>query len=139
MAKSSYTRAQLERIIADGGSVLHGGRHINRVEDLPTDEELAGDDDAAKQQIADDLQRQIADLQTRRDALLADQAAEPEDEAGSDEPEDYSQMTRNELKAAARGRKLSFAGTASKDDLVALLQESDQAAIETGGDTGAQE
>lgn len=62
----SFTREEMAKIIAQGKSVLHGtGTHqrlISRVEDLPSDAELAGDD-------ADRLTTVRAALVSHRDAI----------------------------------------------------------------------
>lgn len=65
------TRNEMERVIAHGGSVLHGGRLITRVEDLPTDADLATGDPNRETQIANSLQQQIDRLQAQLERLQA--------------------------------------------------------------------
>jgi hypothetical protein len=73
----SYSRAQLEQIIKSGGSVILNGRHIDRLEDLPSESELAvGDRERAQAAIRanDD---QIATLTRERQKLKAQLDAAP--------------------------------------------------------------
>jgi outer membrane biosynthesis protein TonB len=73
----SYSRAQLEQIIKSGGSVIINGRHIDRLEDLPSESELAvGDRERAQAAIRanDD---QIATLTRERQKLQAQLDAAP--------------------------------------------------------------
>jgi hypothetical protein len=60
----SMTRKQMEAVITGGGSVLHQGRIISRVADLPTEAALA-QTDAEKADASATLQAQIAALQAQ--------------------------------------------------------------------------
>lgn len=68
---ATLTRSQMEQVIANGGSVLHGGKIITRVMDLPTDADLAVGDPNRETQIANDLQQQIDHLQAQMERLQA--------------------------------------------------------------------
>jgi hypothetical protein len=69
------TRAQMEAVIAEGGSVLHQGRIISRAAHLPTEAELA-QTDAEKADASASLQAQIAALQAQV-AQLVDAGGAP--------------------------------------------------------------
>jgi hypothetical protein len=60
----SMTRKQMEAAITGGGSVLHQGRIISRVADLPTEAALA-QTDAEKADASTALRAQIAALQAQ--------------------------------------------------------------------------
>lgn len=72
------TRNQMEEVIRSGGSVLHGGRLITRVEHLPTDADLAAGNPEQEALAAAALEAQIAALQAQRDRLA--QAKVPQSE-----------------------------------------------------------
>ena len=65
----TMTRAQMEEILKRKESVVYNGRSIARVEDLPSEEELAAGDAEAETRIALTLDDQIARLQARKAAL----------------------------------------------------------------------
>jgi hypothetical protein len=65
------TRADLEQVIIQGGSVMYQGRVITRVQDLPSEADLAAGDDAAEQTALGNLQAQIDKLTNERDRLQA--------------------------------------------------------------------
>jgi uncharacterized membrane protein YukC len=62
----------MEQVLKEGGSVhvpAAGGasfRLVSRVEDLPSEADLAGDDDVARAQAKANLERQIQDLMAQR-------------------------------------------------------------------------
>ena len=63
------TRPQMEKTIKEGGSVLHKGKVLARIEDLPTAAELAqGDQEKLRAELAS-VNRQIAALEGQRTAL----------------------------------------------------------------------
>lgn len=68
---ATLTRAEMEQVILNGGSVLHGGVLISRVEKLPSAAELAKGDPEAESAASNALQQQIADLQAQVDRLNA--------------------------------------------------------------------
>lgn len=63
------TRRQMEEVIRGGGSVLHGGRLCTRIEQLPTDADLAKGNPAQEALAAQALEAQIAALQAQHDRL----------------------------------------------------------------------
>jgi hypothetical protein len=65
------SRDEMVKIIAGGGSVLHGGRIISREADLPSEADLAQGDPARAADVAADLQAQIAALQAQVAQLQA--------------------------------------------------------------------
>lgn len=69
------SRAEMEAVIAGGGSVLIGGRIIARAEDLPGEAELAQGDPAAEAAATDKLRTQMAALQEQLTALQEQQSA----------------------------------------------------------------
>ncbi|MDE2103354.1 MAG: hypothetical protein KGL39_39300 [Patescibacteria group bacterium] len=63
-------RAQMERIIREEkGSVMHKGKIYHKVEDLPSEAQLAMDDPAQKDTAEKNLQAQIDNLQAQLKAL----------------------------------------------------------------------
>lgn len=65
----TLTREQMARVIEDGGSVLHGGRLITRLEHLPTEADLAKGNPEREAAAAAALDAQIAALMIQRDQL----------------------------------------------------------------------
>lgn len=64
------TRAQMEQVIKEGGTVLHhdsnvvgGARHISNIADLPSEIELAGDDPVKRKAAIDAIDSQIEQLE----------------------------------------------------------------------------
>jgi hypothetical protein len=66
---ASLSRADMERVIKDGGSVLHRGILHTRVETLPTEADLAEGDPAREQAAREALDAQIAALTAQRSRL----------------------------------------------------------------------
>jgi len=62
-------RSEMEQIIVQGGSVLYQGRTISRVQDLPSEADLAVGDPAQEAAATAALQAQMADLQAQIDRL----------------------------------------------------------------------
>lgn len=75
------SRAQMEDVIRNGGSVLHGGRIITRAEHLPTEADLAAGNPEQERVAAAALEAQIAALQAQYDRLT--QARAPQTGGGS--------------------------------------------------------
>jgi hypothetical protein len=71
MAARTISRAQMERAIREGGSVLYGGRVISRAEQLPSEAELAQGDPDAEAEAQANLQAQMAALQAQMERLQA--------------------------------------------------------------------
>lgn len=69
------SRNEMEAVIRNGGSVLHGGRLLSKIEHLPTDADLAlaSGDTRQAGSVASALQAQMAALQGQIDQLAAAQ------------------------------------------------------------------
>lgn len=80
------TRAGMEAVIKDGGSVLHNGKLLRRIEDLPNEAELVKGDAEAEKATSDSLQRQIDALQAQLNTLVKKPATKPEKPEGGSEP-----------------------------------------------------
>lgn len=62
---ATLSRAEMESVIAGGGSVLYDGHTLTRVEQLPSAAQLAAGDPAKEAEATADLQAQIAELQAQ--------------------------------------------------------------------------
>ena len=80
---TTLTRDEMEAVIKQGGSVLHKGRTISRVQDLPSLADLAQGDPVAEVQVLATLQQQMADLQ----AQIATLQPTPADDGDPKQPE----------------------------------------------------
>lgn len=67
---SRLTRAGMEKVIRDGGSVMHGREIITNVDDLPSEAELAEGDEAAERVALDNIERQQRALDAQRNRLV---------------------------------------------------------------------
>jgi hypothetical protein len=76
------TRARMEEVIRGGGSVMLGERIISKVEELPSEVELAKGDPEREQQVQQSIEAQIEDLHKKLDELKAGGAPQAEDTAG---------------------------------------------------------
>lgn len=65
------TRYGMEQVIKDGGSVMIGGASISRIENLPTEAQLAGADDFKRAQARANLEARQAQLQREFEQLDA--------------------------------------------------------------------
>jgi hypothetical protein len=74
----NYTRAQLEGFLRAGHSVLVNGRHIDRVEDLPAESELAVGDRERARAALEAHDDQIARLVAERRKLASVAEGAPE-------------------------------------------------------------
>lgn len=74
MSNTTLSRADMEEVIRSGGSVLHKGQHLTRLEHLPSEADLADGDSAATQAALDGLAVQRAALDEQERRLLASQA-----------------------------------------------------------------
>ncbi|MHC5541214.1 hypothetical protein ACYOEI_23580, partial [Singulisphaera rosea] len=70
-------RSEMEEIIRSGGSIMHEGQVITRVEDLPTDADLAEGDPELEASTLEDIDSQIAKLNAQRDRLKTPVADRP--------------------------------------------------------------
>lgn len=71
MAAGLISRAAMVAAIKEGGSVHYKGALITRLENLPSEAELAVGDPVQEQQALTDLQKEIAGLEARKAALQA--------------------------------------------------------------------
>jgi hypothetical protein len=74
----NYTRAQLEGFLRSGQSVLVNGRHIDRLEDLPPESELAAGDRERARAALEAHDDQIARLVAERRKLAQVAGGAPE-------------------------------------------------------------
>lgn len=79
------SRAEMEEIIAQGGSINYKGRIIAHADLLPDDAELAGNDAEKQAEVAAAIDAQIAALNAAR-ARLAQQPARKDDKPLADKP-----------------------------------------------------
>lgn len=71
------SRSEMEAVISGGGSVLHGGRIITRVQDLPSEAELAQGNPDATQAAQARLEAEVARLQEQLARLQQQPPAAP--------------------------------------------------------------
>lgn len=79
------TRKGMEHVIRQGGSVVpagHQGAPVARIEDLPSEAELAAGDEQAEADARESIQRRREALE-REEALLAKRAASPKMTGGT--------------------------------------------------------
>jgi hypothetical protein len=74
---ATLSRDQMEAVIANGGSILYGGRLITRVEHLPSEADLAAGNPDAEAKAAERLQQQMDALQKQMARLQEQQQATP--------------------------------------------------------------
>lgn len=96
------TRTEMEAVIAAGGSVLHQGRIISRVGDLPSEAALASTDEE-RAGAAEALHAKIAALQAQVDALSAAQSPTAEPAPAAEPP--AAKLAKDE-KAAKKAENL---------------------------------
>lgn len=106
------TRAEMERVIAEGGSVLHGGQHISQIKDLPTEADLAKGDPDKEQAAAGNLQAQIDALQAQLGALQTQ---------NDQQTQELESLRVGELRDRAKAAGIANADELKKDELVAAL------------------
>lgn len=68
---ATLTREDMEQVIRGGGSILHKGQHLTRIEHLPTEADLAEGDAAASQAALDGITAQRVALDEQERKLLA--------------------------------------------------------------------
>ena len=103
----NWTRAGMEHAIRSGGSVMHRGQVIERIEDLPDEAELAAGDAPRLEAQAKRIDAEIAKLSAQRahlsgqqeDADKARQAAKQRTEArqGAQLKDDMDQSGQNKI------------------------------------------
>lgn len=71
---------EMALVIRNGGSVMFNGRHINRIEDLPNDAQIAAatNDPAREAAAVAALQQQVAAMQAQLEEAQAAQAKRQE-------------------------------------------------------------
>jgi hypothetical protein len=79
------TRIEMEQVLIQKGSVLHNGRIISRMQDLPSEAELAAGNPAQEAAVAGSLQAQITALQAQLSQL---QPSAPPSDDGPPPPSD---------------------------------------------------
>lgn len=89
--RTKLTREEMEAILHEGGSVLHGGKIIARIEDLPSAADLAVGDADAEAAATRSIDEQIARLSAER-AKLGESKLAPEPAA--EEADDADHPTR---------------------------------------------
>lgn len=67
--KGDLTRAGMEHVLREGGSVLLDGRQIEHLDDLPTEADLARGDERRTAAVREQLDRQMAELAAQRARL----------------------------------------------------------------------
>jgi hypothetical protein len=85
----TLTRQEMEKVLRDNGSVMHQGRVIDKVEDLPQEADLARAHPAAARAAAARIDADIARLAAERAKLLAppEQGAQPAKAAAPEQGE----------------------------------------------------
>lgn len=153
----TMTRAEMETIIRNGGSVMHHGAIIDNVDDLPDEVQLAAGDVDRLEAEAERLEREGQRMETQhrqiRDAIAkakdAREVAEKqqaereatERETGKEStggagggaaPKNYAELHVDELKAeAARSPEIEGHKQMHKADLVKALEKRDRDAGKT--------
>jgi hypothetical protein len=111
------SRSDMEKTIKEGGSVIHKGEHITRVEDLPTDTDLAiGDESAEDTQMRrlEEQQKALEQEKTRLAKARADRAlAMKAQEKAAAESEEAPAPRRGKKPGPKRGAKRKAMETAS--------------------------
>lgn len=77
-------RKWMEETIRDGGSVIHKGVHYLRIEDLPTEAELAKGDDAEEKAAKESITAEIERL--KNELSILEPEAPKKSEAKKEEP-----------------------------------------------------
>jgi hypothetical protein len=85
----TLTRQEMEKVLRENGSVMHQGRVIDKVEDLPAEADLARAHPAAARAAAARIDADIARLAAERAKLLAppEQGAQPAKAAAPEQGE----------------------------------------------------
>ena len=108
---ATISRAQMESAIHAGGSVLLGGVVISRIEDLPSEATLAGDDPAARAAARDSLlaakavlDEQLAKLDTAKPEPKVEPEAEPKPHREGADGSRESSKAEPETKITPKGK-----------------------------------
>lgn len=106
------TRAQMEQAIQDGGSVVVNGQILSRIDDLPSEADLAQGDAAKEQAARAALDQQIARLLSERAKLS--QEAQPQE--AQSQPEAQNQAQEQDAQPAPVARRGRAVPTELKDE-----------------------
>lgn len=87
--QGKMTRAGMEQVIRDGGSVLHGGKLHTRLDTLPTAADLAAGDEQATAEALAGIEAQQKSLDAQRQKLLAARAPKSADDDGGDKRQSH--------------------------------------------------
>lgn len=117
--KTRLSRKDMEEVIKGGGSVLHDGRIITSVEDLPKPEELA-ETDAERAATAEDLRREIAE---RQDRLAALEVRNSGATAGGNSPNGETATGDQGTGGGEPDPRRAELEKHTKDELIAMLHE----------------
>lgn len=129
MARNPHqlTREQMEKIIADGGSVLYNGSIINQAGQLPSKAELAKGDPAQESAVQSELQAKMADLQAQLDLLKANAPQTPV----TNEPPELTAAGKKKAKEEAEAKAKADAEAAAEAE--AKAKEEEAARLAAGG------
>jgi Rho termination factor, N-terminal domain len=143
--KTRLSRAEMEKVIKEGGSVLLRGAPkgpiITKVEDLPNEEELA----ATQQErdvVASDLRAQMRAMQARLDALEGPSATVPQQqqEGNAAQPgtdttatpgtrgagaEDLKTLNMDQLRDRAKAAGVKVTSGMREADLIAAIPQAE--------------
>jgi hypothetical protein len=114
------TRAGMEQIIKGGGTVLHKGAIIGRVEALPSEADLAaGDEDAERRALAG-LEEQQRALDAQRDRLSRAAADRAKAAKQREAQQAAEQQQGGEEEEKFAGRPLAAYADKSDDEILAM-------------------
>lgn len=109
------TRAEMEAVIARGGSVSYKGLIITRVANLPTEADLAEGDSTRSAAVVQSLDQQIAGLLAQRAQLTGSPPAAPVEDPPVEDPL-ADDPPRKPAKPAKKDEDGEGAGGDKKDD-----------------------
>lgn len=132
MAKNPHqlTRAEMEAVIAGGGSVMYRGQTINQVGLLPTQAELAKGDPEQEKVVTSELQAQVEALQKQIDELKSGAGASAQTGGETETPESKAAAKKAKQQAEAKAKADAEAAEAAKK---AAEEEAKRLAGGTGG------
>ena len=116
-AQGGLTRAGMEQVLREGGSVLHKGQVITTAAGLPSEADLAAGDEDATRRALEGLEAQEKSLQEQRKKLLA---AHGDATKAKREAEKGGGGQRQQEEPVFAGRPASFYEGRSDDDILKL-------------------
>jgi septal ring factor EnvC (AmiA/AmiB activator) len=142
MPLTSYPREHLVKAIREGGAVLHGGRLIEKVEDLPSEAELVQGDPAKEQAAAENLDAQIQALVEQKNRLARQQeeskkAAEAAQKAGEQQRQADEKAQKEADARKAEAQKAAQASAASKPAQATAAASEDAVGAAGGRETAS--